>query len=107
LAQEELRGDLRADFRGLIVARQQHDLAMQGLQLAQGRLEIEEALMAEGQGTARDIVESQDRLIVARDLLISTMIDHNIARLQMWSDAGVLELGKDPDWERVLKQEKP
>lgn len=107
LEQEELRSTLRSDHRGLKLAKQQHDLAMMGLDLAQGRLEIEEALMAEGQGTARDIVESQDRMIVARDLMISTMIDHNIARLQMWLDAGALVLGKDPDWLSVLNQEKP
>ena len=35
--------------------------------------------MAEGHGTARDIVESQDRLITARDLVISTRIDHVLA----------------------------
>jgi outer membrane protein TolC len=89
------------------VARRQYDLAVKGLELSQKRLEIEEALMAEGQGTARDIVESQDRLIVARDLVISTLIDHNLARLQLWTDMGVLFIRKDARWADVLKQEKP
>lgn len=107
LAEEELRGTIRADWRALQVARRQYDLAVKGLELSQKRLEIEEALMAEGQGTARDIVESQDRLIVARDLVISTMIDHNLARLQLWTDMGVLFIRKDMRWADVLKQEKP
>ncbi|MCA1962390.1 MAG: TolC family protein [Prosthecobacter sp.] len=107
LAEEELRGTIRADWRALQVARRQYDLAVKGLELSQKRLEIEEALMAEGQGTARDIVESQDRLIVARDLVISTMIDHNLARLQLWTDMGVLFIRKDASWADVLKQEKP
>lgn len=107
LAEEELRSTIRADWRALQVARRQYELAQQGLALAQKRLEIEEALMAEGQGTARDIVESQDRLIVARDLVISTLIDHNLARLQLWTDMGVLFIRKDAKWADVLKQEKP
>jgi outer membrane protein TolC len=107
LAEEELRGTIRSDWRALLVARRQYDLAVKGLELSQKRLEIEEALMAEGQGTARDIVESQDRLIVARDLVISTLIDHNLARLQLWTDMGVLFIRKDARWADVLKQEKP
>lgn len=107
LAEEELRATIRSDWRALQVARRQYDLAVKGLELSQKRLEIEEALMAEGQGTARDIVESQDRLIVARDLVISTLIDHNLARLQLWTDMGVLFIRKDARWADVLKQEKP
>jgi outer membrane protein TolC len=107
LAEDELRSTIRSDWRALNVARRQYDLALKGLELSQKRLEIEEALMAEGQGTARDIVESQDRLIVARDLVISTLIDHNLARLQLWADMGVLFIRKDVRWADVLKQEKP
>ncbi len=107
LTEEQLRSTIRSDWRGLEVARKQYDLALQGLSLAQKRLEIEEALMEEGQGTARDIVESQDRLITARDLAVSTLIDHVIARLQLWSDMGVLFIEKDGSWVDVLKKEKP
>lgn len=106
LQEEQLRSTLRADWRDLQLARRQYELAQKGLELAQKRLEIEEALMTEGQGTARDIVESQDRLITARDLVISTIIDHNLARLQLWTDMGVLFIRKDGRWEDVLKSEK-
>ena len=107
LAEEQLRNTIRSDWRGLAVARKQYDLAQRGLELAQKRLEIETALMEEGQGTARDIVESQDRLITARDLVVSTLIDHVIARLQLWSDMGVLYIQKDGSWVDVLNNEKP
>ncbi len=107
LAEEQLRNTIRSDWRGLAVAHKQYDLAQRGLELAQKRLEIETALMEEGQGTARDIVESQDRLITARDLVVSTLIDHVIARLQLWSDMGVLYIQKDGSWVDVLNNEKP
>lgn len=106
LAEEQLRNQVRSDWRGLAVARRQYELAQSGLELAQKRLEIETALMEEGQGTARDIVESQDRLITARDLVVSTLIDHVIARLQLWSDVGVLHIEKDGKWVDVLNKEK-
>lgn len=106
LQEEELRSTIRSDWRGLQLARRQYELAQKGLDLAQQRLEIEEALMAEGQGTARDIVESQDRMITARDLIISSIIDHNLARLQLWTDMGVLFIRKDGTWADVLENEK-
>jgi outer membrane protein TolC len=106
LAEEELRQTIRSDWRGLQLAQSQYTLALQGLTLAQKRLEIEEALMSEGQGTARDFVESSDRLITARDQAISTIIDLNLARLQLWSDMGVLFIQKDGAWADVLKGEK-
>ncbi len=106
LAEEELRKTIRSDWRGLQLAQSQYALAVQGLTLAQKRLEIEEALMSEGQGTARDFVESSDRLITASDQAISTLIDLNLARLQLWSDMGVLFIQKDGAWADVLKREK-
>ncbi len=106
LAEEELRQTIRSDWRGLQLAQSQYTLAVQGLTLAQKRLEIEQALMSEGQGTARDFVESSDRLITARDQAISTVIDLNLARLQLWSDMGVLFIQKDGAWVDVLKREK-
>ncbi len=106
LAEEELRQTIRSDWRGLQLAQSQYALAVQGLTLAQKRLEIEEALMSEGQGTARDFVESSDRLITASDQAISTLIDLNLARLQLWSDMGVLFIQKDGAWTDVLKREK-
>jgi outer membrane protein TolC len=106
LQEEQLRATIRTDWRALELARRQYELAQKGLDLAQKRLEIEEALMAEGLGTARDIVESQDRLITARDLIISTIIDHNLVRLQLWTDMGVLFIRKDGTWVDVLESEK-
>ncbi len=106
MAEEELRQTIRSDWRGLQLAQSQYALAVQGLTLAQKRLEIEEALMSEGQGTARDFVESSDRLITASDQAISTLIDLNLARLQLWSDMGVLFIQKDGAWADVLKREK-
>lgn len=106
LAEEQLRQTIRSDWRGLQLAQSQYALALEGLGLAQKRLEIEEALMSEGQGTARDIVESSDRLITASDQAVSTLIDLNLARLQLWTDMGILYIQKDGAWADVLKSEK-
>ncbi|HEY1050940.1 MAG TPA: hypothetical protein VGE39_14320, partial [Prosthecobacter sp.] len=65
-----------------------------------------EAFNAEGQGTAIDLVDAQRDMNTTRDLMVSTRINHNLARLQLWRDMGVLFIEKDGSWVDVLKQEK-
>jgi outer membrane protein TolC len=105
LNEDVVRNLVRKDWRGLQLALNQYQLSVKALQIAETRLEIESALLEEGQGTARDIVESQDRLINARDALVGRLIDHNISRLELWADMGVLSLQPGSSWQTVLKQE--
>ncbi len=107
LAEEQVRNAVRTGWRDLEVARKQYDFAKRGMEISMNRLAVEEAFMAEGQGTARDLIEAQRDLNTTRDLMISTRINHNLARLQLWRDMGVLFIEKDGSWVDVLKKEKP
>lgn len=106
LAEENVRRDVRASWRDLELARKQYELAVRGLEISTARLEVEEAFNAEGQGTAIDLVDAQRDMNTTRDLMVSTRINHNLARLQLWRDMGVLFIEKDGSWVDVLKQEK-
>jgi len=107
LAEEQVRNAVRTGWRDLEVARKQYDFAKRGMEISMNRLEVEEAFMAEGQGTARDLIEAQRDLNTTRDLMVSTRINHNLARLQLWRDMGVLFIEKDGSWVDVLNKEKP
>jgi outer membrane protein TolC len=105
--EEDVRRDVRAGWRDLEVARKLYELALRGLEISTARLEVEEAFNAEGQGTAIDLVDAQRDMNTTRDLVISTRINHTLARLQLWRDMGVLFIEKDGGWVDVLKNEKP
>ncbi len=107
LAEEQVRNAVRTAWRDLEVARKQYEFAQRGMEISQKRLEVEEAFAAVGQGTARDLVEAQRDINSARDLMVSTRINHNLVRLQLWRDMGVLFIEKDGSWVDVLKKEKP
>ncbi len=107
LAEDQVRNAVRTGWRDLEVARKQYEFAKRGMEISMNRLEVEEAFMAEGQGTARDLIEAQRDLNTTRDLMVSTRINHNLARLQLWRDMGVLFIEKDGSWVDVLKKEKP
>ncbi|MBL9176567.1 MAG: TolC family protein [Verrucomicrobiaceae bacterium] len=107
LAEENVRSDVRSGWRDLEVARKQYDLAKRGLEISTARLEVEEAFNAEGQGTAIDLVDAQRDMNSTRNLMVSTRINHELARLQLWRDMGVLFIEKDGSWVDVLKNEQP
>ncbi len=107
LAEENVRSQIRTAWRELNLARQQYEVAQQVLAISEERVKLESDLLIEGQGTARDFVEAQQDLIDARNGVISTRINHTIARLQLWRDMGVLFIRKDGTWASVLNKETP
>ncbi len=108
LQEETLRLDIRADWRALDLAKKQYQLAIEGLKLAERRLEVEYDYLIEGKSTsARDYIDAQQDLIEARDQITSTLITHTLARLKLWKDMGILFITKDGAWDDVLKTERP
>ncbi|QIF04565.1 TolC family protein [Roseimicrobium sp. ORNL1] len=105
LAEENVRNAIRTNWRDLDTARKQYDIAQTGVDLSARRLEEEELLRTLGRGTARDLIDAQQDLIEARNLLTGALISHTLARLRLWRDMGILYIQKDGSWIRVLNQE--
>lgn len=106
LAEENLRSDVRTGWRDLELARKQVELAKRGMEISSSRLELEEALNEEGQGSAINLVDAQRDMNVTRNLMVSTIINHTLVRLQLWRDMGILFIEKDGSWVNVLNKEK-
>lgn len=106
LAEENVRSDIRTGWRDLELAKKQVELAKRGMEISSSRLELEEALNEEGQGSAINLVDAQRDMNVTRNLMVSTIINHTLVRLQLWRDMGVLFIEKDGSWVNVLNKEK-
>lgn len=108
LGEENVRLQVRTDWRELDLARKQYELAVKGVALSERRLEAEEDFLKENKSSsARDLIDAQQDLIEARDLLTATLISHTISRLTLWKDMGILFIKKDGDWVDVLEHERP
>lgn len=108
LAEENVRRQIRADWRDLTLARQQYEIAVQGLAISERRLAVETDFFNEDKTTsARDLIDAQQKLIDAKDLVTASLITHTIARLTLWKDMGILFITKDGGWVDVLKNETP
>lgn len=107
LAEENVRGDVRKSWRNLDLAAKQFDLAEQAVKLNEVRLAREEDYDREGRGQARDLIDAQAALIQANDDRIAALVNHTVARIQLWKDMGILFIKKDGRWEDVLQKESP
>ena len=107
LAEENVHRDVRTSWRNLDLARKQYELAEASVKLNEGRLALEENLNAEGRGQSRDLIDAQAALIQAHDDRIAALVNHTIARVQLWKDMGILFIKKDGRWEDVLAKEAP
>jgi len=67
---------------------------------------VEEAqLRAElGLGNIQDTVDSQNDLILARTELVSTIVEHNVAKLEFWRDIGLLYVDDSGQWEEGIDE---
>lgn len=105
LAEEQVKAQIRSDWRDLEVARKQFEISKYNIERSELRLE-EESLKEElGTGTARDLIDAQQDLIGARDALVQALVSHTISRLKLWKDMGILYIKKDGSWMNVLKNE--
>lgn len=108
LAEENVRSQIREDWRTLDLARNQYEIAVKNLALSEQRLEVETEFFNEDKTTSsRDLIDAQSQLIAARDLMTAALITHTIARLTLWKDTGILFITKDGRWVDVLKHEPP
>lgn len=107
LAEENVRKAIRSSWRNLEVARKQYELAQESLALGEDRLQLEEALYEADRGSSRDLIDAQQDLVEARDQLTAALINHTLARIQLWKDIGILFIRKDGSWADVLKKESP
>lgn len=108
LAEENVRSQIREDWRTLDLARKQYDIAVKNLALSEQRLAVETEFFNEDKTTSsRDLIDAQSQLIAARDLMTAALISHTIARLTLWKDMGILFITKDGGWVDVLKHEPP
>lgn len=107
LAEENVRLQIRKDWRDLDLARRQYDLALEGMALSARQLQMAEEMLQVDRSTARDLVDAQQDLIEAQDLLTATLVSHSIARMTLWKDMGILFIRKDGSWVDVLKNEQP
>ncbi|MDF1823000.1 MAG: TolC family protein [Verrucomicrobiales bacterium] len=105
LARDRARLEIYDAWRAIDQARMNFKVAEQQVDLANRRLEEQILLSELGRGDAQDLVDAQNDLLSAQNQRTSTVVSHNLARLRLWRDMGILYIRKDGSWASVLKAE--
>jgi outer membrane protein TolC len=99
--EDQIKLQVRDDWRDLDQAKRSYEIAEMGVALSQRRLEEEELRAQVGRGTARDLVDAQNDLIRSQNDRTQALVAHTIARLQFWSDMGILYIKDGGRWEEI------
>ncbi len=98
LQEDEIQLGVTEALRNLDQAKRQFEISQIGVKLGQQRVEEENLRSELGLGNARDFVEAQNDFINALNQRSSALVDHTIARLNLWSALGVLQISDAGNW---------
>jgi outer membrane protein TolC len=86
-------------WRALEQAERNYEISMASVRINERRVEEAELRAELGTGNIQDTVDAQNDLINSRTQLTSAIIDHNIAKLALWRDVGLLSVSDDGRWQ--------
>ncbi len=98
---DEIRLAVRESWRALDQAKRNYEISELGVQIAERRVE-EQNLRAElGSAKAQDQVDAQNDLITSKNQRTQALVGHTIARLQFWSNMGILYIKDNGQWREM------
>lgn len=104
LAQDTIILDVIDAWRRMNQFRESYEISLASVQINERRVE-EAQLRAElGLGDIQDTVDSQNDLTQAQTELVSSIVDHNIAKLEFWRDVGLLYVDDSGQWEEGVDE---
>lgn len=98
LALDQIRNDVRSGLRALQQARESYELQNGSLALANRRVDSATLLIQAGRAQIRDLLEAQSAQLQAQNQLTQSLIDYHLARLNLLTDLGSLDIDKPEFW---------
>ncbi len=104
LTSDNIKLDVLDAWRRMNQARKSFEISRTSVEINERR--VEEALLrAElGLGNIQDTVDSQNDLTAAQTDLVSSIVEHNIAKLEFWRDVGLLYVDDTGQWEEGINE---
>jgi outer membrane protein TolC len=92
---DTIEASLRDELREMRTQREGYQIQLKAVDLAQRRIESTRLKLDAGRASTRDLLETEDDLLSARNAATSALIDYHLARLRVWRDLEILRVDKD------------
>ncbi|MBE7560258.1 TolC family protein [bacterium] len=96
---DDVKLDVRVALRALEQARESYRIQTDSVAVAERRVESVDLLLQAGRATTRDLLESQEALLEARNALTAALVDYTIARLGFYRDLELLDVNEKGTWQ--------
>ncbi|MCK4998139.1 MAG: TolC family protein, partial [Anaerohalosphaera sp.] len=102
-AVDNVTAQVRKAYRDLKEAAEIYEVQLANKKLAAHRFDNTTVLLQYGRASTRDILDSQEDYFKAQDEATTALVDHTIAMLNFYRDAGVLDVKADGGWQITEK----
>jgi len=104
LALDAVKIDVLRTWREMNEARKSYEISLRAVEINERRVEEAELRAELGLGDIQDTVDSQNDLTSSRTELTSSIVGHNIAKLEFWRDVGLLYVDDNGQWEEGINE---
>ncbi len=104
LAIDNIKLQIREDWRILDQARRTFDISEMGVGIADRRVLEQTIRLENGQGLAKDLVDAQSAQLTSQNARTAALIGHTLARLRFFRDMGIITINDDGTWHEQSPQ---
>lgn len=90
--EDRIAVEVRTALRSLEEAARSYAIQLEGVRLAERRVESTRLLLEAGQAQTRDVLDAENDLVEARNALTGALVDHAVARLELERAVGTLRV---------------
>src|SRR5438093_5488309 len=99
--EDQIKIEVRDSWRTLDQAKRTYEISEIGVKLAERRVEEQNLLAELARAKAQDQVDAQNALIDSKNQRTAALVNHTIARLQLWQNLGILYIKDNGQWEEI------
>ncbi len=106
ILEDEIKTEVRNALRDMLEARENMYIQAKAVYVAQKRVKSVNMFLEAGRAQTRDLLEAQDDLLSAQNLLTASVVDYRIAELEIQRDMCVLQVDEKGLWHEYEPGEK-
>jgi len=103
--EDSIKLNIRDELRALLESRESLKIQAQSVLVAEKRVRSVSLFLEAGRAQIRDLLEAQDALLGAQNLLTAAVVNYRIAELEIQQDMGVLQVDEKGLWRELPPEE--